>query len=189
MSLSKTDLSSRKGDRGDAKGRKKAFLLLDILLLVAIVAAVFFLVLLLTPLNPFSGNKTESAEITYTVELVNVDGEVYDLLQVGDVVTDANTGKAIGKIVKVDKREYTEYIFDPVDSVRENDRYVMVKEAVENRYTVIVTLSVTAEYVAGEGYEVDRCRIAVGRDYELEFPRYAGGGKCVTLQGAEGEVS
>lgn len=186
MSFKKSDLATK---GADAKKRRRLFVFLDILLLVAIVAAVFFLILLLTPLNPFSGNKSEACEITYTIELADVDKEVYTLLQKGDTVTDAETGKVIGEIVTVDQREYAEYVFDQTESAREDGRYVMVKEPVANRYTVTLTVRATAEYTEGEGFEVERCRIAVGRAYALHFPRYAGEGECITLKRVEGEVS
>lgn len=177
-----TDLGSRgKREAGRTKARKGLFLAVDILLLVAIIAAVFFLVVLLTPMSPFSGDAKEERTLLYTVELVNVESDVIDLLHEGDVVVDAETGREIGEIQLKDKRDYTYY---SDEAVKKGDAYVVKKEQAADRYTVTLTIRASAVYEEGVGYTVDRCRVAVGRVYELHFPSYAGRGVCVTL--AEG---
>ncbi len=170
----------RTEQRGAAKSRKWLFLALDILLLAAIVAAIFFLVVLLTPLNPFAKDHTETVGVLYTVEFANVDGDVFELLSAaeGKTVVDAATGKAIGEVRMVDKRAYSFYTDV---AVKEGDNYVVGKETAMDKYTVTVTLYADAEYESGVGYTVDNSRVAVGRTYELHFPSYAGTGTCVTL--------
>lgn len=182
MNRNQTNLGSRSKRGADrTKTRKGVFLALDILLLVAIVAAIFFLVVLLTPLNPFGREAKEERTILYTVELTNVESDVIDLLREGDTVIDAETGREIGEILLKDKRDYTYY---SDEAVKKGDAYVVEKEHVSDRYTVTLTIRASALYEEGVGYTVDRCRVAVGREYELHFPSYAGRGVCVTL--AEG---
>ena len=63
------------------------------------------------------------------------------------------------------------------------DSHVVTKtEYPEEFTTVSVTITVTAEYTEGVGYTVDGCRIAVGREYELNFPGCAGKGVCVEFK-------
>lgn len=170
----------RNEQRDAAKSRKWLFLVLDILLLAAIVAAIFFLVVLLTPLNPFAKDNTETVGVLYEVEFANVDGDVFELLSdaEGKSVVDAATGKVIGEVRMVDKRPYSFYTDV---AVKEGDNYVVGKETAMDKYTVTVTLYADAVYKSGVGYTVDNGRVAVGRTYELHFPSYAGTGTCVTL--------
>ena len=95
MNHNRSDMPMR-GHRTDhhraEKTRKWLFLALDIVLLAAIVAAVFFLVVLLTPLNPFAKNNTETVGVLYAVELENVDGDVFELLSAAE-------GKSVVRIV------------------------------------------------------------------------------------------
>ena len=93
-------------------------------------------------------------------------------------VIDAATGREIGEIQLKDKREYTYYSDVAVSN---GDAYVVEKEHASDRYTVTLTIRASAVYEEGVGYTVDHCRVAVGREYELHFPSYAGRGVCVTL--------
>ncbi len=161
-----------------AKTRKGVFLAVDILLLVAIIAAIFFLVVLLTPLNPFKREAKTECTLLYALELANVESDVIDLLHEGDAVIDAETGREIGEIQLKDKRDYTYYSDVAVPN---GDTYVVEKEHVKDRYTVTLIIRADAIYEEGVGYTVDNCRVAVGREYELHFPSYAGRGVCVTL--------
>ena len=183
MNHNRSDMPMRhhRGENHSAeKTRKWLFLALDIVLLAAIVAAVFFLVVLLTPLNPFAKDHAETVGVLYAVEFENVDSDVFELLSAaeGKNVVDAATGKVIGQVRMVDKREYS-YYTDV--AVKQGDNYVVGKETAMDKYTVTVTLYADAVYESGEGYTVDNSRVAVGRTYELHFPSYAGTGTCVTL--------
>ena len=155
----------------------------DVLLLLAIVAAIFFLVLLLTPLDLFDGKDTEQRKVLYTVEFVGVDRDSVQSLQVGDTVTDAATGSIIGVVTAVDSRPYEVYTDIPtVDIDEELNSHVVTKNTYPDSFnTVTVSIRVTADYKAQEGYTAEECRIAVGRTYDLHFPNYAATGTCVTF--------
>lgn len=180
MNRNQTDVGARVKQHGadHQRARKGLFLAVDILLLVAIIAAIFFLVVLLTPMNPFRREAGTACELQYTIELANVESDVIELLHEGDVVIDAATGREIGEIQLKDKREYTYYSDVAVSN---GDAYVVEKEHASDRYTVTLTIRASAVYEEGVGYTVDHCRVAVGREYELHFPSYAGRGVCVTL--------
>jgi hypothetical protein len=165
-----------------SKGRRWLFLVVDILLLAAILAAIFFLVVLLTPLDPFEGRNREDRVVLYTLEITNVDAAALESLSEGDPVVDAKTGSTMGTVVSVDSRAYEFYTDMPTDKPDEHlNSHVVIKDSRTDRYTVTVTVRASAQYREGEGYEVQSCRIAVGRVYELHFPAYAGKGACVTF--------
>ena len=168
--------------------RRGLFLLLDVFLLVAVVAAIFFLVLLLTPLDLFGGAGDEQRSITYTVEFAGVDSDSVEALRVGDAVTDAATGSVIGVVVAVNSRPYEVYTDIPTEEADETlQSHVVTKNTYPDSFnTVTVTVQVIADYVEGEGYLAEDCRIAVGREYDLRFPAYAGNGVCVTFESIQG---
>lgn len=164
--------------------RRWLFLLVDVLFLGAIVAAVIFLVSLLTPFSLFDKGADETRVVTYTVELVGVRREAVSALRVGDTVTDKETGAVIGTVTAINARAYSVYT-DVPSEVKDPvlDSYVVTKtEYPEDFNTVEITVAVEADYVAGVGYSVEDCRIAVGRSYELYFPAYAGQATCIEMQ-------
>ncbi len=177
----------RRAGVGDGKNRRWLFLAVDILLLVAILAAIFFLVVLLTPLDPFSGRAKEQRVVIYTVEFAGVGRDSIETLEIGDPVTDAETGSVIGEVVDVNSRAYEVYTDNPSDESTMTDNgehkiHLVTKNTYPEEFqTVTVTIRVMADYEKGVGYWAEDCRIAVGRAYELHFPAYAGSGVCVTF--------
>lgn len=176
--------NSRYRKEGDsAKKRRWLFLLADVFLLIAVVAAVFFLVVLLTPLDLFAGEGTEERAVVYTVEFAGVDSTLLGTLQVGDEVTDAETGSVIGVVTEISNRRYE--VFTDIPSAEMDEAlnsYVVTKNTYPDSYTTLsVTIRATAEYTPGVGYVAEDCRIAVGRAYDLRFPAYTGEGVCVSF--------
>lgn len=163
------------------KKRRGLFLLMDLLLLLCIVSAAFFLILAFTPLR--LGTDAEQREVVYTVELAGVEKDFVSLLQEGDVVTDAATGVVIGTVSEIRIRPYEAYTTLPTTDVdAELGKHVVRKTTNEDLNTVTVTVRVGADYKVGEGYAVQGRRIAVGAEYELQFPAYAGKGVCLALE-------
>lgn len=157
------------------------FLLVDVLLILAILAAVFFIVSLLTPF-PFSKkDKAEIRTVSYTVELTGVSSATLNALHVGDTVTNAETGAAIGTVKAVDVRPYEtfgeRYEYDSAVGSNVVTRITYP----DTLNTVSVTIEASAAYVANRGYTANGCRIAVGMTYTLLFPEYTGSGVCVSL--------
>ena len=168
------------------KKRRGLFLLMDLLLLVCIVSAVFFLILAFTPLRLGSG--AEMRQIVYTVELSAVDQSFVSLLKERDQVTDSATGAVLGVVSEIRIRPYEAYTSLPTPEVDEElGKHVVRKETNEEWNTITVTIRANAEYEAGVGYTCGGARIAVGAEYELQFPAYAGKGECLTLVPVQGE--
>lgn len=170
--------------------RRWLFLLVDVLLLAAIVASVIFLVVLLSPVEVFGDTDEEVRELTYTVELAGVEQATVEALQPGDTVIDKETGAVIGTIFAIEPpRPYTAYT-DQASATKDPvlDKHTVVKVTYpDDLSTVVLTVTVSAEYLQGVGYTVDGCRVAVGREYELCFPAYTCKGVCVALDVKEAE--
>ena len=165
--------------------------LVDLLLLIAMVGVIFLLVLAFTPLSLFGGDG-ETRQIVYTIELCGVDQDMEYAFREGDIVTDAQTGKELGVITRVNSRVYEAYIDTPTEEISpEFDKYVVQKQRNEEWRVITVSIRATADYQPGVGYTVQSERIAVGRDYQLRFPTYTYSGACVSLAQAteEGTVS
>ena len=166
------------------KSRRWLFLVVDIFLLAAIVASGTFLVILLSPNSPFDGIKSEQKQLTYTLELAGLEKDAIGSFRVGDTVYDKATDSVIGKITAIDPPRAYE-VYSTTDYVRNGtlDLNEVLKVTYPDTYsTVTVTVTVTADYVAGVGYTADGCRIAVGRAYELRFPAYTGDGVCIAFK-------
>lgn len=173
------------GARNAEKKHRASFLLVDLFLLLGVVAIIFLLVLAFTPLDLFAED-AEPRQIVYTVEFFGVDKEMESVFHEGDAVVDMQTGNHMGVITQVKSRVYEAYTDTPTDEiVPEFDKYVVQKERNEDWRVITVSIQVTADYRAGEGYTVETQRIAVGREYQLRFPSYVNSGTCVTLTVAE----
>ena len=168
----------------EGKHRRWLFLLVDVLLLAAIVAAILFLISLLTPIKLFDSPAEEVRALTYTIEIKGVDKATMSALHAGDEVIDKKTGAVIGVVSGIDSRAYEVFTDMPSSYIDETlNSHVVVKLTYPDEFnTITVTLTAEAVYESGVGYTVDDCRIAVGREYELYFPGYAGEGVCVGLR-------
>ena len=167
--------------RNAEKKHRAPYLLMDLLLLVVVVSAIFLLVLAFTPLDLF-GKDAEPCEILYTIEIYGVDKDMEYAFREGDTVTDAKSGAVLGVITQVNSRVHEEYIDIPTDEiVPEFDKYVVQKQRNEEWRVITVSIQVTADYLEGVGYTVQSERVAVGREYHLNFPSYTDSGTCVSL--------
>ncbi len=173
------------------KKRRGRFLMMDVFLLIGIVGVIFLLVLAFTPLSLF-GDEAEPRLILYTVEMAGVDQSFVSTFREGDAVVDAATGSAMGEIVQIKIRDYEAYTNVPTPEIDpEFGKHVVRKQTNETLKTVSVVIRVSAEYTQGVGYSAEKCRIAVGKEYQLRFPSYTDRGVCVALEqmAKEGEVS
>lgn len=158
------------------------FLLVDIFLLAIIVAAIVFFLLLSGSDGAYDG-EVETRTVTYAVEFAGVQAELLAALSVGDTVVDAETGSVIGVVEAVDSRPYEVYTDVPTAEIDEllNSHVVTKVTYPESYHTVTVTLRLDAEYRAGLGYASGDCRLAVGREYTMQFPAFSAKGQMVSL--------
>ena len=102
--------------RNADKKHLPSVVLVDLLLLIAMVGVIFLLVLAFTPLSIFGGDG-ETRQIVYTIELCGVDQDMEYAFREGDIVTDAQTGKELGVITRVNSRVYEAYIDTPTEEI------------------------------------------------------------------------
>ena len=148
-------------------------IILAILLLGAIVVNLFF------PNFVLNYSKNTEKEIQYTVEFLCVDESLLDKINENDIAVDSVSKYSVGTVMTVDQNTpYTELEYDKLNATGKLATY-------ENKYNVLVTISVVADYNEGEGYSVGGKRIAVGEKLSLRFPDYAAEGYCINLSVAE----
>ncbi len=163
--------------RGSKSGRFNFVDLLIILALLLFIAIVVNIFLPSSFLNSFKEN-TER-EIQYTVEFSYVDQDFVDKIKENDLVIDSVSKYSLGNVITVDyNQNYRELYYDTLQKAGRLLTY-------EDKYNVIVTVTVVARYDEGEGYTVGDRRIAVGEKLSLRFPDYAAEGYCIGLSEAE----
>ena len=166
-------------DASNAKKQRKRFNLIDFLILLFVLAFVFVVINVFSPTSFFKKIRYDAEKtLTYAVEFRAVDKEFIDKILENDKVIDSVSKHSLGKVRAVEKYEYTTLEYDSV-----NGNAVYAAHA--DKYNVVVTITATATYRAGEGYSVNDCRIAVGEKLALRFPNYSGEGYCINLSFAE----
>lgn len=157
---------------------RRRFNFIDLLILIAIGLLVAIVVNLFFPQSVFKTNNTKK-EIQYTVEFSGVDGALIDKIKENDVVIDSVSKASVGSVILVDRNTlYSELKYDESEK---QGKYAVY----EDKYNVLVTISVMADYVAGEGYSAGGRRIAVGEKLSLRLSDYAGEGYCINLSTAQ----
>ena len=151
---------------------------MDFLLIVTLLLAVAVAIYMFAPFSKLrSWVNQEQKPIEYTVEILGVEQEFIDKIKENDVVIDSVSKNTVGKVSAVDfNTRYTElqYVEGSTDNVGVLAEY-------PDRYNVVVTITASADYVEGEGYSVNHCRIAVGEEMALRFPDFACVGHCIGL--------
>ena len=157
---------------------KRRFNFIDVLIILAIVLLGAIVVNLFFPQSVFKTNNAKR-EIQYTVEFLGVDESLIDKIKENDIAIDSVSKSSVGSVILVDRNTlYSELKYD------ENNK--KGKFAVyEDKYNVLVTISVMADYSEGEGYSVGGRRIAVGEKLSLRLSDYAGEGYCINLSTAQ----
>lgn len=144
----------------------------DLLLLaggMALIAGVVF------ALGFFHDDTGQSVTLSYTVCIGNVDDTYRDKIQVGDTVLDATTKRFLGRVAAVDNtRSHTVFRYD------EETGGQMV--AVPDSYDIVITVLSEGLFEDKVGYTVEQKRLAVGAEYTLLFPNYAGSGYCTSIR-------
>ena len=166
--------NSALADNKTYKGGKRRFNFIDVLIILAFILIGAIVLNLFFPQGLFKSSSVKK-EIQYTVEFLGVDELFVDKIKENDTVIDSVAKYNMGNVMTVDSSmPYTELKYDSAEGVGHLATF-------ENKYNVLVTVSVAAEYNEGEGYSVGDRRIAVGEKLSLRFPDYASEGYCVSL--------
>ena len=157
---------------------RRRFNFIDLLIILAIVLLGAIVVNLFFPDSVFKSKQTRE-EIQYTVEFVGVDEELVNKIKENDTAIDSVSKYSVGSVMLVDSSTlYSELRYDEDSRAGKFAIY-------EDKYNVLVTISVMADYTEGEGYSVGGRRIAVGEKLSLRFTDFAGEGYCINLSTAE----
>ena len=161
----------------EPKSRRR-FNFIDVLIILAIVLLGAIIVNLFFPQSVFKTNNTKR-EIQYTVEFLGVDEALIDKIKENDIAIDSVSKTSVGSVILVDRD--TPYSELKYDEKNKEGKFALYEE----KYNVLVTISVMADYAPGEGYSVGGRRIAVGEKLSLRLSDYAGEGYCINLSTAQ----
>ena len=174
------------GKTVSSENKKKGhFNIIDVILILIIVVLIAVIIYIFSPIS-WIKNFTQKQEkvIHYTVEFTNVDEAFINSIKEGDVVVDAISKNTVGKVESIEKGSYVEYDWVLNEEDVNGEKVSTYKpEAVDypNKYNIVVTIAVGADYVEDKGYSVDSTRIAVGELMYLRFPGYADDGYCIGI--------
>lgn len=166
-----------KKSRKPEKARRK-FTFIDFVLIVLVLAIITGGVYVFLSGSIFAKIKAEEGTVSYTVEIRGVDAAYIDKIKENDVVVDGVTKSTLGTVIATDyntKETSLEYV------VQEDGTYLGTLSEHPNQYTVFVIITAPAKHVAGDGYFVNDCRIAVGEKMSLHFPDFAAEGYCISV--------
>jgi hypothetical protein len=173
-------MGEKRKNNSDGVVRKRAvrFNFIDVLIILAVLLIVAIVVNIFVPLSFFGKlNKTTERQIQYTVEITALDESFIDKVAENQTVIDSVSKYTLGKVMTVDcNTHYSELKYNENEASGWLSPYT-------DKYNMLVTITVLAEYTEGEGYSVGDRRIAVGEKMSLRFPNFAAEGYCIALSG------
>ncbi len=159
-------------------GRKKGFNIVDLLLILFALSVVFFAVFVLDPFDlDILAEDDVGTEISYSVCLSGIESTYIEKIQTGDSVFDANTKQYLGVVMEVSEAK-------PHMVLRHDEYSGSYMQQVTGLFDVVVTIQADASFVERVGYSVEGKRIAVGAEYTMVFPNFAGKGYCISFENA-----
>ena len=161
------------------KKHRVRFNFIDVLIFLALLLIAAIIINMFVPLSILNRfNKSKEEQIQYTVELLAVDEAfIYNIAE-NNVVIDAVSKHELGKVINVDNNtHYSELKYNENEALGWLSPY-------PDKYNMLVTITVNAEYDEGEGYSVGDRRIAVGEKLSLRFPNFSAEGYCIGISKA-----
>lgn len=153
--------------------KKYHFNVIDVLLIVIVLAAISSLVFLLRDHRVVTAAKGDTVEIVYQVKFSGVREEFRNLVEIGDVVIDAETLASVGEVLNV---AYAEGVYVGTDGATGKP----VTSPYPGRITMTLTIKATA-LLTDNGYEVGGQELILGETLSLRTPAFTGVGTCLTL--------
>ncbi len=162
-------------------GRKRGFNIVDLLLVLFALSVIFFAVFVLDPFGfDFFSEKDAETEISYSVCISGIDGSYVEKIKTGDSVFDANTKQFLGVVMEVGEAT-------PHTVLHHSEYLGSYMKELPDVYDVVITIQADASFKERIGYSVEGKRIAVGAEYSLVFPDFAGKGYCVAFETPGGD--
>lgn len=170
-------MEERTGGFGSVKTKRGKFNFVDLLLLVLVAAILFAVIFLVDPfsLNVF-GDAEKTVVLEYTVQIGYVEASLVDNVRLGDEALSAVNKASLGRVsaIRNDILSSEAYYDSETDA--------MSMKEYPDRYDLQITITADAVFEAGKGYYVKGNRIAVGGQYSLMFPEFAGSGYCISMR-------
>lgn len=158
---------------------RSIYIAVNVALVIFAVTVLLGLLLIFTPLgNTWEIGRGE-ADILYTLEFYDVNGDLSAAPAEGALLLDPQTGNVMGEIVKITSRPYTL----PPTLWRDQEEGTGAFDSVpSSAKTVSVTVALCAQYRRGLGYSVYGTRIAKGCSYTVSFAGSIATGTCVSIE-------
>ncbi|MGN1345554.1 MAG: DUF4330 domain-containing protein [Eubacteriales bacterium] len=153
--------------------RKLRFNAMDVLILLILAAVVFVLLYVFVFSERGTQTEVNYTTIRYVVEIQNIDEQLVDAVEKGQLVEDAVERKKIGVVSGIQSVPYEKVTFD-----YENGRETTAR--VDGKITLKITIEAQA-VETDRAFTVDGCEIRVGQSYSLIFPGLYGYGYCTEL--------
>ena len=159
----------------ERKRKSPKFNAFDVVIILVLLLAVIIPIVLAVRADRANGVAGNAETVEYEIRIDNIDVDTISSIKENQNVTDAKTGKVIGKVSKISEpRPYKNY--------RENEDGTVVISESTGSY-IILTISTSAVYNDVEGYTVQGERIAVGKTFDIRLPNFEATGVCVDLNG------
>lgn len=162
-----------------AKKKKKRFNFIDFIIILLIVAIIGVVVYLFSPWAQIEKLWTkDKAELTFFVEIKDVDIEFIDRIKEGDTVIDAVSKNSLGSIAEapqVEKAFVYDYVLD------ENGQMSCVISEHPTKYNITIKVNASADFHKNVGFTVNGRRIAVGELLDMRLPQFSCSGTCVQI--------
>jgi len=149
----------------EKKEKKVAFNFIDVLIIIAVLMIVVVFGFYASG-KWQDNNNAGASELTYTVEIANVDQDVAGMFKVGDKLRDSRKDTSVGEVSKVENiKPYTV----PTENAKDG---TFVESQKPGKYTVTVDVK-SAYEKAGNDIKIDDVDIKVGSSFIVKGNGYA----------------
>ena len=162
-----------------AKKAKRKFNFIDFLIVLVIIAILGIVIYVFSPWAQIEKLwSNDDVELTYFVEIKDVDIEYIDSIKEGDEIINSVNKNSLGTISEISKMEKA-YVYDYV--LDENGNMTCVLSEQPKKYNITIKVTVDAEFESNVGYSVGGTRIAIGEMLDLRLPKYVCSGECIQM--------
>lgn len=165
----------RGGRTGKARVSLNAF---DLIIIFLVLLVVVLLAVGVRVGDIFGIDEGVEVRLTYTMLLTDVDEDFLGKISEHDVVYDADSGVAFGRVQgRPSVSDHCE--MGLVSNAETGAQAALVP--VPGRKDITVTVTCDARYYEGHGYEIEGRTVRIGDVYTLRFPNYVGAAVCSSL--------
>ncbi len=157
------------------KNEKKRFYFnfIDVILIVAILSATLLLVYFLKERKIVISDDNQRCEVVYELEFSPMREEFKNLIEVGSILTDADSLRSIGEVNNV---TYSPCYY--IGFNKENGQ--PVKTIYPERTTMTLTVKASAE-ITDSGYLINGREITLNKHLSIRTPEFTGVGKPISI--------